>query len=280
VALQAALIDAGFLAANPPGSPLGLLKDWSFGASSALTVKYTLPELVAMLPEGEEGKTAVLNYSLMSNFVMIYGCVPGAQSEVRRLCLELPKLAPLLYLDSNALGAVDEKEILELWRVLKDELCLPMMVSLCQLNGLSMPPCLMALPDDLKAKILESVPGVDLAKVQCTCKELKDLAGDNDLWERRFDLDLNTLGKDRSRWSRNWKNWFGVCWTQKVANSRRQLKRPRSMLMDYGWWDGPPSPRNFLAIDDDLDYLPFTNYNFLLGQTSAEEHLTQLQFWG
>jgi hypothetical protein len=75
VALQAALIDAGFLAANPPGSPLGLLKDWSFGASSALTVKYTLPELVAMLPEGEEGKTAVLNYSLMSNFVMIYGCV-------------------------------------------------------------------------------------------------------------------------------------------------------------------------------------------------------------
>jgi F-box protein 7 len=134
VALQAVLIDAGFLAvaANPPGSRLELMRDWSSGASATLTLKYTLPELIAMLPEAEEGKIVVLNYSLVSNFVTIYGCVPGAQSEVRRLCLKLPKLAPLLYLDSNAAGAVEEKGILELWRVLKDGLCLLLMISLCQ----------------------------------------------------------------------------------------------------------------------------------------------------
>ncbi|KAM0879288.1 hypothetical protein ACQ4PT_034335 [Festuca glaucescens] len=253
VALQAALIDAGFLAANPLGSRLGLLKDCVSGASATLTAKYTLPEFVAMLPEAEEGRIVVLNYSLMSNFVMIYGCVPGAQSEVHRLCLELPKLAPLLYLDSNAVGAVEGKEILELWRVLKDELCLPLMISLCQLNGLSLPPCLMALPDELRDKVFELVPGVDLAKVQCTCKELKDLAADNNLWERKFVLELNTLGEG-SRWSRNWKKWFEVAWTRKVANSRRQRKRPRPMFMDYGWGNSPPSPRNFPVIDEDLDF--------------------------
>jgi F-box protein 7 len=81
------------------------------------------------------------------------------------------------------------------------------------------------LPDDLKAKILESVPGVDLAKVQCTCKELKDLAADNNLWERKFELELNTLGEG-SRWCENWKKWFGEAWTRKVANSRRRRRNP------------------------------------------------------
>jgi F-box protein 7 len=232
VALQAALIDVGFLAANPSGSRLELLKAWASGASATLTVKYTLPELISMLPEAEEGRIVVLNYSLMSNFVTIYGSVPGAQSELRRLCLGLPKLAPLLYLGSNAVGAVEEKEILELWRVLKDELCLPLMISLCQLNRLSLPLCLMALPGDMKAKILESVPGVDLAKVECTCKELKDLAADQNLWERKFELELNTLGEG-FRWCENWKKRFGEAWTRKVANSRRPHKRPKSRFMDY-----------------------------------------------
>uniref|UniRef100_A0ACD5TVH6 Uncharacterized protein n=1 Tax=Avena sativa TaxID=4498 RepID=A0ACD5TVH6_AVESA len=260
VALQAALIDAGFLSANPLGSRLGLLKDWSSGASSTLSVKYTLPELVDMLPQAEEGKIVVLNYSLMPNFVMIYGCVPGAQSEVRRLCLELPKLAPFLYLDGNAVGAVEEKEILELWRVLKDELCLPLMISLCELNGLSLPPCLMALPGDLKAKVLEFVPGVGLARVGCTCKELKDLAGDDNLWKRKFELELNACS-EASGWSRSWKQRFGEAWTRKVGNSKRQQKRPSPRFWDYGWGNSPPSPIRFPVIGGDSDRLPFINHN-------------------
>ncbi|KAM0879286.1 hypothetical protein ACQ4PT_034333 [Festuca glaucescens] len=262
VALQAALIDAGFLAANPLGSRLGLLKDWASGASATLTVKYTLPELVAMLPEAEEGKIVVLNYSLMSNFVMIYACVPGAQLEVRRLCLELPKLAPLLYLDGNGMGAVEEKEILELWRVLKDELCLPLMISLCQLNGLSLPPCLMALPDELKAKVLELVPGVGLARVECTCKELRDLAGDDNLWKRKCELELNA-SSEASRWSKSWKQRFGQAWTRKVGNSKRQQKRTSPRFWDYGWGNSPPSPVNFPVIGGDSDRLPFLNHNVL-----------------
>ncbi|CAM0872119.1 unnamed protein product [Alopecurus aequalis] len=265
VALQAALIDAGFLAANPLGSHLGLLKDWASGASATLTVKYTLPELVAMIPEAEEGKIVVLNYSLMSNFVMIYGCVPGAQSEVRRLCLELPKLAPLLYLDGDEMGAAEEKAVLELWRVLKDELCLPLMISLCQLNGLVLPPCLMALPDELKAKVLEFVPGVGLARAACTCKELRDLAGDDNLWKSKFELELK-YSSEGSVCSKSWKQRFGEAWTRKVSNSKRQNKRPSPRtpsprFFDYGWGNGPPSPVNFPVIGGDSDRLPFLNHN-------------------
>ncbi|XP_003558438.1 F-box protein SKIP22-like [Brachypodium distachyon] len=263
IALHAALVDAGFLAANPPGCSLGFLKDWASGALPTLTVKYTLPEIVSVLPVAEEGKIVVLNYSLMPNFVMIYGCVPGAQSEVHRLCLELPKLAPLLYLDSNDVGEVEEKEILDLWRVLKDEMCLPLMVSLCRLNGLPLPPCLMALPGDLKAKILEFVPGVDLARVECTCKELGDLAADDNLWKTKCELEFKACGEN-SRLSKNWKQKFVAAWTVKVAASKRLQKRPSPRFWSYGWGSNPHGPLNFPVIGGDSDRLPFSvNHNFL-----------------
>nr|CAB3496591.1 unnamed protein product [Digitaria exilis] len=165
-ALHAALLEVGFITSNPMGSPLTLPQDWPSGASKPLTIKYTIPELSAMLPVAEGGKVAVLNFSLMANFVMVYGYVPGVQSEVRRLCLELPRLEPLLYLDSDQLSVEQERGILDLWRVLKDEMCLPLMISLCQLNGLRLPPCFMALPADLKTKVLDVLLGEDLAKDQ------------------------------------------------------------------------------------------------------------------
>ncbi|XP_066165146.1 uncharacterized protein [Oryza sativa Japonica Group] len=192
VALHAALLDAGFLYANPVGSCLQLPQNWASGSFVPVSMKYTLPELVEALPVVEEGMVAVLNYSLMGNFMMVYGHVPGATSGVRRLCLELPELAPLLYLDSDEVSTAEEREIHELWRVLKDEMCLPLMISLCQLNNLSLPPCLMALPGDVKAKVLEFVPGVDLARVQCTCKELRDLAADDNLWKKKCEMEFNT----------------------------------------------------------------------------------------
>uniref|UniRef100_A0A0D9Z4C9 BHLH domain-containing protein n=1 Tax=Oryza glumipatula TaxID=40148 RepID=A0A0D9Z4C9_9ORYZ len=192
VALHAALLDAGFLYANPVGSCLQLPQNWASGSFVPVSMKYTLPELVEALPAVEEGMVAVLNYSLMGNFMMVYGHVPGATSGVRRLCLELPELAPLLYLDSDEVSTAEEREIHELWRVLKDEMCLPLMISLCQLNNLSLPPCLMALPGDVKAKVLEFVPGVDLARVQCTCKELRDLAADDNLWKKKCEMEFNT----------------------------------------------------------------------------------------
>ncbi|KAF0912632.1 hypothetical protein E2562_015306 [Oryza meyeriana var. granulata] len=223
VALHATLLDSGFLSANPVavGSRLQLPQDWASGSFIPVSMKYTLPELVEALPVVEEGMVAVVNYSLMGNFMMVYGHVPGATSEVRRLCLELPKLAPLLYLDSDEVRAAEEREIHELWRMLKDEMCLPLMILLCQLNNLSLPPCLMALPGDVKVKVLEFVPGVDLARIQCTCKELRDLAADDNLWKKKCEMEFNAQGEG-SRVGRSWKERFGASW--KVSTNKRQKR--------------------------------------------------------
>uniref|UniRef100_A0A0A9EW20 F-box domain-containing protein n=1 Tax=Arundo donax TaxID=35708 RepID=A0A0A9EW20_ARUDO len=256
--LHAALLDTGFLTSNPKGSQLSLPQDWPSGASEPLAIKYTIPELVAMLPVTENGKVAVLNFSWMGNFVMVYGYVPGAQSEVRRLCLELPKLEPFLYLDSDHLSEVQERDILELWRVLKDEMCLPLMMSLCQLNSLHLPPCLMSLPADIKTKVLEFVPGLDLARVECTCKELRSLAADDNLW-KKFVREFKDHAEG-SRGRKSAKALFAEAW---AANKRRQ-KRPSPSFWNYGWGNKPYSPVRFPVISGDSDRLPFFgNHNFL-----------------
>ncbi|XP_062213802.1 F-box protein SKIP22-like [Phragmites australis] len=264
-ALHAALFDAGFLTSNPMGSHLSLPRDWPSGALEPLTIKYTIPELVTILPVAEEGKVAVLNFSLIGNFVMVYGYVPGAQSEVRRLCLELPKLEPLLYLDSHRLSEVQEREILELWRVLKDEMCLPLMISLCQLNNLGLPPCLMALPVDLKTKVLELVPGVDLARVECTCKEMRNLAADDNLW-KKFVVKFKDHGEG-SRGRMSAKARFVEIWT---ANKRR-LKRPSPTFWNYGRGNNPYCPLSLPVINGDSDRLPFIGNHGFLGHSFGNQ---------
>ncbi|KAL6645157.1 hypothetical protein ACP70R_016765 [Stipagrostis hirtigluma subsp. patula] len=263
-ALHAAMLDAGFLINNPMGSHLSLPQEWPSSALEPLNIKYTIPEFVSMSPVAE-GKVAVLNFSLMGNFVMVYGYVPGAQSEACRLCLELPKLEPLLYLDSDQLSGGQEREILNLWKVLKDELCLPLMISLCQLNSLSLPPCLMGLPTELKTKVLEFVDGVDLAKVECTCKELRNLAADDNLW-KKFVLKFKDYGEG-SRGSKSAKARFAEAW---AANKKRQ-KRPNPAFSNYGWGNNPYSPLRLPMIGGDSDRLPFLGNNNFLGRTFGNQ---------
>ncbi|CAD6202756.1 unnamed protein product [Miscanthus lutarioriparius] len=250
-ALHAALLDVGFLTATQMGSHLSLPQGWPSGALKPLTIKYTIPELSAMLSVTEEGKVVVLNYSLMGNFVMVYGYVHGAQSEVCRLCLELPGLEPLLYLDIDQLSGVHEKGVHDLWRVLKDEICLPLMISLCQLNGLRLPPCLMALPSDLKTKVLEFLPGVDLAKVECTCKEMRNLASDDSIWKKFVPKFEHYYGEGSSKTA---KAIFGEVWQ---ASKRRQ-KRRNPTFWNYGWGNSPyRRPLRLPLIGGDSDRLPF-----------------------
>jgi F-box protein 7 len=265
-ALHAALLEFGFLNTNLMGSRLSLPQDWPSVASKPLAIKYTIPELSPMLPVSEEGKVAVLNFSLMPNFVMVYGYVPGAQSEVCRLCLELPRLEPLLYLDSDQLTLAQERGVLDLWRVLKDEMCLPLMISLCQLNGLRLPPCLMALPADLKTKVLDVLPGDDLARVQCTCKEMKNLAADDDLWKKII-VKYNNYGED-PRGSMSAKAMFAEIYQ---ANKKRQ-KRPHPAFWNYGWGNNPYSrPHRLPLIGGDSDRLPFIGNHGSVGRTFGNQ---------
>ncbi|KAG2542360.1 hypothetical protein PVAP13_9NG852400 [Panicum virgatum] len=265
-ALHAALLEVGFLTTDPMGSYLWLQQDWPSVASKPLAIKYTIPELSPMSPAAEEGKVAVLNFSLMGNFVIVYGYVPGAQSEVCRLCLELPRLEPLLYLDSDQLSGVQERAILDMWKVLKDDMCLPLMISLCQLNGLRLPPCLMALPAELKTKVLDLLPGDDLARVECTCKEMRNLAADDSLWEK-FIAKYKTYGEG-SRGAMSAKAMFGEAW---LANKRRQ-KRPHPTFWNYGWGNNPYSrPLRQPLIGGDSDRLPFIGNHGSVGRNFGNQ---------
>lgn len=38
------------------------------------------------------------------------------------------------------------------------------------------------IPTELKMKILESLPGDDIARVSCVCSEYRNLASENSLW--------------------------------------------------------------------------------------------------
>jgi len=265
-ALHAALLEAGFLTTDPMGSHLSLPQDWPSVASKPLAIKYTIPELSPMSPAAEEGKVAVLNFSLMGNFVMVYGYVPGVQSEVCRFCLELPRLEPLLYLDSDQLSEVQERGILDMWKVLKDDMSLPLMISLCQLNGLRLPPCLMALPAELKTKVLDLLPGDDLARVECTCREMRDLAADGSLW-KKFIVRFKSYGEG-SRGAMSAKAMFGEAW---LANKRRQ-KRPHPTFWNYGWGNNPYSrPLWQPLIGGDSDRLPFIGNHGSVGRNFGNQ---------
>lgn len=62
-----------------------------------------------------------------------------------------------------------------------DEIVLPFLIELCPMAGL---------PDllpELKRKIFESLSGVDIVKVPCVCKKLRNLVNDDqEFWKHKF----------------------------------------------------------------------------------------------
>ncbi|KAL6641590.1 hypothetical protein ACP70R_019771 [Stipagrostis hirtigluma subsp. patula] len=53
-------------------------------------------------------------------------------------------------------------------------------------NGSRLPPRLTPLPADLQAAILSKLTAEDLAKVECTCTELRDLVAGRELWRAKY----------------------------------------------------------------------------------------------
>ncbi|KAK9941778.1 hypothetical protein M0R45_007472 [Rubus argutus] len=81
---------------------------------------------------------------------------------------------------------VPEIEIFEFWRIVKDGITYPLLIDLCAKAGLAEPPSLMCLPSDLKMNTLDRLLGVDIARVGCACKELQNLANNDELWKHKF----------------------------------------------------------------------------------------------
>ncbi|KAL1211921.1 F-box protein SKIP22 [Cardamine amara subsp. amara] len=94
------------------------------------------------------------------------------------------------------------------------------------------------IPTELKMKILESLPGVDIARVSCVCSEYRDLASDNSLWKQKcLDSQFQGFVIEEEAELRgdlvDWKAKFVELWRQMNTKEPRK-KRTVSCNPNFG----------------------------------------------
>ncbi|KAK8558708.1 hypothetical protein V6N13_098350 [Hibiscus sabdariffa] len=155
-----------------------------------------------------------------------------------------------------------ENEVFEFWKIVKDGLALPLLIDLCYKTDLPLPACLIRLPTELKLKILELLPGADIARMECVCSEMRYLASNNDLWKQKFAEELGDMSGASGMG--NWKKMFQSCWESRKKRSRAitrwqgypHVDRPRYTPM---WRDPNPMFQPFGVphiVGGDYDLLP------------------------
>lgn len=225
-AVHAVFLESGFV---PADHAVG---DSPSGLASSVSLRYSLPEI---LTNTSAIKTVNLKFLTLGHIVNVYGSLSDvAGSGLHRVCLDKCKFAkPLekMLKNSEPEGSFDdrddddhcENEIFELWKMVKDGLALPLLIDLCEKAGLDPPPCFMCLPSELKLKILEYLPGVDLAKVACLSRELRFLSSSNDLWKLKFEEEFGQVGGS----GKIFKDMFAMHWDSKKKSEQRVPFRPR-----------------------------------------------------
>ncbi|EFJ13874.1 hypothetical protein SELMODRAFT_49051, partial [Selaginella moellendorffii] len=156
LAVHAVMLETGFVILGCPTIA---------GASS---IKYTLPELGQL--KNDEARV-LLRCQSVGEFMVVYGSVQGS-SQIFRLSLSISKF----------LGEQDQasfslyKDAFALWKEIKDNLTLRLLMLLCEIAGLPLPACFQILPTELKMKILEFLPALDVARISMVSSELRFLA--------------------------------------------------------------------------------------------------------
>lgn len=94
------------------------------------------------------------------------------------------------------------------------------------------------LPTELKMKILESLPGVDIARASCVCTEIRDLDSDNDLWKRKFLEEFADRVTEEETEADDdlvdWKDKFACLW--RVKRKRRRGRVSCDPTFEEGWF--------------------------------------------
>lgn len=138
-----------------------------------------------------------------------------------------------------------EMLVFELWRIVKDKLSMPVLTSLSEKTGLPSPPSLILIPTELKLKILEFLPAVDIPKLGCVCTEFRFLSVNDELWKKKYADELGFSSEvnrpagppDAQRW----KDAFAKAWIMKkrLEVQRRKFRNrafrqtPRMRLPRY-----------------------------------------------
>ncbi|CAN1284859.1 F-box protein SKIP22 [Linum perenne] len=216
---------------------------------STLSFLYTLPELL-----GKEVSVG-LKFQTLGNFLNAFCCLAVRGSKVYHLCLNGNTFAPTLRRiwancsnsstvaedDESIIGMGScESEVFKFWKDVKDGLCLPLLIDLCEKANLPMPSCYSSLPTDLKLSILTLLPGVDIARMECVSMEMRYLSSNNELWKQKFAEEFG-IGQTTTQVA-NWKQRFASELVSKKKRKRdadlyRDRARAGYMMMNQ--------PRNF-----------------------------------
>ncbi|CAN6554732.1 unnamed protein product [Malus baccata var. baccata] len=157
-----------------------------------LSFTYTMPEILKNRNNcvyvfgsliGIDG--VLIRFQKVCNSVYVFGSLIGSGSGSYWVQLNPERFGPMIRMLNDTKGLVAKEEVLELWKIVKDEIVLPLAIDLCANAGLPAPPSFMQLPSEIQMKILRLLPGVDIATVGCVCKELRDLANDDELWKQK-----------------------------------------------------------------------------------------------
>lgn len=229
LAVHAVLLESGFigfdLASKMPIDRFHQPDDWPY-VIFPISLEYTLPKLLTSRNPGSNViDFVVIKFQNLGSFINVYGFLVKGGS-VHRVCLDESRFAPTLdsvwaHCDEN------DEEVLNLFKMMKDGLALPLLIDLCEKSGLALPACFMRLPSELKLKILESLPGKDLARVECVSSEMRYLASNNnDLWKQKVIAEFG--GRILMQGMVNWRERFVSFWHQRKT---RQAGRHRPLFL-------------------------------------------------
>lgn len=254
IAVHAVLLESGFVVIDPisgrpfesdlrPPPHLSVSEQWP-KLDCAMSVWYALPQILRMpikMIFRPRGKSIIAYASFGSLGPYLW----WAQLDERRFGQAIDSFWRM----RDTKGLVDGgdewfwrykspvgKQVYEIWKIVKDGIVLPLQTELYPKVGLRIPTRFKDLLPELKTKILELVPGVDVAKAICVCKGFKRLAdGDERLWKRKFDMkfgassDIGRGGQDRQDQQDQRLGWLGL-------GGRRLSKKNQWKLRFVGKW--------------------------------------------
>ncbi|CAN6554730.1 unnamed protein product [Malus baccata var. baccata] len=226
IAVHAVLLESGFVGFDSLSSMLANQR-----TGSTISPSYTLPELLRNRGSDRNGvEGVVFKFQNLGHFVNVYGSLAFGGSSPHQICLDKNRFAPMIesiWENQNVNerdGLAPEGEFLEFWKIVKDGITFPLLIDLCAMTGLPAPPSLMRLPPELKMKILEPLPGVDIAKVGCVCKELQNHANNDELWKQKYAEEFGNGSRGEGTGGEgtgtNWKFRFVGNWETR----KRQMK--------------------------------------------------------
>ncbi|CAN6684631.1 unnamed protein product [Malus baccata var. baccata] len=187
-----------------------LLNKWPVLDHRTMRVPYTLPHILYDIKRESINNSYMiqavrgiaLRFQSRGGYFNVYGCLIGHRSATyrpqRHLCLHEEGFGSAenknVGLQGRGLYRSVENLLFGFWKNVKDEILLPFLIELGRNPGFQIvlpfpiefgkkpgsasPTGIMGLPSELKMKVLESLPGVDIVKLACVCKGMNNMVND------------------------------------------------------------------------------------------------------